>query len=299
MNEDVLWYVARVSGLMAWVLAYGALICGILIQSRSDDVSSPSRLWADDACRFFGFNCVLFAAIHGASIVMNPMFDVSPNALLTLSDGAAWLGTGLIVGVLSAWVLVVANLLRFVEARFASGPRLRTALTAVMLASSAVHGWLLGSDTQNLIVYVAVALAAVVALAAAGLAFSSRDDSLALYNETSSAMDAPIENQKATASQQHQQQRQQGPEQLKPAETHSDPGPSRAMVELKGLTFSTTIDEHEHRSSVHANGDQNGSQNSSSNGNGSSAEMGGAAEDFQVPEIEGARLIEDHGPDTM
>lgn len=176
MNEDLLWYAARVSGLMTWVLAYGSLICSLLVRSQPDEVSSPSRLWAEDACRFFGFTSVLFAAVHGASIVTSSMFDVAPESLVTLRGGQALLETGLLVGVLSAWALVVANGLRFLERRFARvAPLARTVLMVAVLIGGAYHGWSVGSDVRNYATYAVIAVATAMSLVAVGLAFAGND----------------------------------------------------------------------------------------------------------------------------
>ncbi|MGH1494182.1 MAG: hypothetical protein ACRBK7_33125 [Acidimicrobiales bacterium] len=177
MNEEVLWYAARVSGLMAWVLACGCLICGLLVRSQAEDDHSPSRLWADDACRFFGITSLLFAAGHAASIVLGTTFDVSAQELISLRSGGAWLEVGLITGVLCGWVLLVANVLRLFEDRLPSAAgTVTTVLTAAVVVGGVYHGWLEGSDVRNPVTMVVIGVAAVSIMAAASLALGSTGD---------------------------------------------------------------------------------------------------------------------------
>ncbi|MGI9595625.1 MAG: hypothetical protein ACR2QK_05675 [Acidimicrobiales bacterium] len=174
MSQEVLWYAARVSGLMTWVLACGALVAGLLLRSQGDDQPSPARLWLGDAHRFLGLASVSFLLVHGLAVVLGPVFDVSPIAAVLARDGSGWLPAGLAIGVLSGWLLVAVEGLRALDAHMPAVRRTITAVTATfVLLSGAAHAWSVGSDVRNRPAVALLAVAAVMVVAAAWLALGT------------------------------------------------------------------------------------------------------------------------------
>ncbi len=322
---------------MTWVLAYGSLICSLLVRSRPGDVSSPSRLWADDACRFFGFTSLLFGAVHCASVIMSSMFDIEPVGLLTLRDGQAWIETGLIVGTLSGWALVVANGLRFLETRLKAATTIRTVLMTLVLVGGAYHGWQIGSDVRNYVTYAVVAVAAVMALVAAGLAFgadedrsatSSHDDNPLLEaeadqspgNASSTGSNTPAATSTAAIAKKAGRERdpeafeRQGPPSSLPewamsastepeatatSDMPASGGLPRQLVELPELTLSRSIAGAEPGDGDDPSVEEAEPNNpEASNGSNPNGEPNEKTwEALPIPEIEGARLVTDHEPE--
>ncbi len=182
MSDEVLWYAARVSGLMTWILACCALIAGLLISSQRDDRASPSRVWAGDAYRFLGITSLAFLAAHVAAIVLNPIFDLSIAEALSGRDGQGWLASGVVIAAATGWLLLVVELLRNLERRAPRWFRPAIAIAALgVVVGGVVHAWSDGSDVRNPFAIVVVAIFIIAILAAASLAFGSPDEPQAIY----------------------------------------------------------------------------------------------------------------------
>ena len=173
MSDQILWYAARISGLMAWITACGALICALLLRSQRRRQPTAADEWVWDAYRFLGSATVAFVIVHGSAIVLDARFDVSPTVVFARSAGA-WVGPGLLLGVIGAWLLLATAALRFFADRLqrvVEGAIIATTLAVVV--AGAAHAWRLGSDVRSPFALVVLALVTLAVLLAATLSFGA------------------------------------------------------------------------------------------------------------------------------
>lgn len=178
VNDEILWYVSRVSGLMAWILAFGALTAGLLARS-GPAADTSAGLWASDTRTLLGRTAAVAVLVHWFSIGAAPSFAIDPVAGLTARQDGSWMAPAIVVGVFSAWALVVVEAARLVLRRLPEFVDL-VLLTgsALIVAGGAVHGWRLGSDTNNPYAMIVVVFCGLVLLGAAAIGLTrSSDDS--------------------------------------------------------------------------------------------------------------------------
>lgn len=167
MSEEVLWYVARVSGLMAWILAVGALTAGLLARSGAA-AGTNAGFWAKDTRNLLGRCSVLALAAHAGATAAAARFDLGVGAVLTGRQDQAWLIPAIVVGVVAAWGLALVEGVRLASRRLSPGGDLVLLLiSAAIVGGGAYHAWRIGSDTGNPIA-VAVVVLCVLLLAGAG-----------------------------------------------------------------------------------------------------------------------------------
>ncbi len=167
MSEQILWYAARISGLMTWFTACGALISALLLRSRRSGHPTPADLWVADARRFLGSATVCFLIVHGSAIVLDTGLDVSA-AVVFGRGGDGWVESGLLLGVIGGWLVLMMLGFRFFADRlppYVDGAMI--VANAAVVAVGAVHAWRSGSDVRGpmaLVVLAVVTLAVLVAL---------------------------------------------------------------------------------------------------------------------------------------
>lgn len=169
----MLWYAARVSGLMAWILAFGALAAGLLARSTPERETSAG-LWAADTRNLLGRLAVLAIVVHGVSITAAERFDLPATAVLIARDTDGWLAAGFVVGTICAWTMVAVELVRLVVRRLPVLTELLVlaAATAVVLGG-AYHGWQVGSDTRNPLTVAVVVVCGVLLIGAGAIGFTT------------------------------------------------------------------------------------------------------------------------------
>lgn len=68
MNEQIWWYAARSSGIVAWVLITASIIWGLSLSTRITG-QKPTPAWLLDLHRYLGGTSVVFTAIHLGGLV--------------------------------------------------------------------------------------------------------------------------------------------------------------------------------------------------------------------------------------
>jgi len=68
MNEQIWWYAARSSGIVAWVLITASIVWGLSLSTRITG-QKPTPAWLLDLHRYLGGSSVIFTAIHLGSLV--------------------------------------------------------------------------------------------------------------------------------------------------------------------------------------------------------------------------------------
>ncbi len=96
--SSLMWYVARGSGMVAFILLTGSVVLGILNSRRWFSDRWP-RLIVDAMHRYLTITFFTFTVIHVATILLDPFAHVSiQNALIPFSGGYRpfWLSLGVI-----------------------------------------------------------------------------------------------------------------------------------------------------------------------------------------------------------
>ncbi len=173
MSEEVLWYVARISGLMAWILGFAALAAGLLARSEPARGTSAGY-WVADTRNMLGRLSVVALLVHGAATAAADQFGLQLQSVLTGRSGGQWLVSAMVVGVVCGWAMVGVEFARLASRRL--GPISDAAFLVVAtaaVAGGAYHGWLVGSDTQNPLAITVVVLSGLLLLGAAAIGLTS------------------------------------------------------------------------------------------------------------------------------
>jgi predicted ferric reductase len=167
VNPQTWWYVARASGIVAFVLLVLSLIWGVLLTTR---ILRPHDrpAWLLDLHRWLGGLALTMVGLHLTAIVADTYVHFGAADLL-VPLASSWRPLPVALGILGLYLLVAIETTSFAMRRLP-----RRAWRAVHLTSYglvwlvSLHAGLAGSDTTN-VVYrsVAVALTAGAVLATA------------------------------------------------------------------------------------------------------------------------------------
>lgn len=165
MNPSIWWYVARASGIVAWLLLTASVVLGSLLSGRV--ATRPTRrAWQRDIHRWLAGLTVSAVAIHlGALVADSTVHFGLPD--LAVPFASSWRPGATALGVVAAWLLLAVHLTSLGMRRLP-----RRAWRAVHLSSyaafwaSALHGAFAGTDRAQPL-YRASAAVAVTAVVAA------------------------------------------------------------------------------------------------------------------------------------
>jgi len=150
MNEHLWWYVARASGLVAWVLVAAAILWGLSLSGRI--TRRPRPAWVLDLHRFLGLLAVVFTAVHLVGLVADSYAHFGP-AELFVPLASSWRPGPVTWGIVAFYLLVAIEvtslLMRRLPRRFWRGVHL-TSYALYVVAT--VHLFTAGTDAGNPIV---------------------------------------------------------------------------------------------------------------------------------------------------
>jgi predicted ferric reductase len=162
MSPHLWWYVARASGIVAWLMLTASVLWGVVLSTRAFP-ESRRPAWLLDLHRWLGGLTVCFVAIHLASLVADTYvhFGLSDVLVPLAADWRPW---AVALGVVAAWLLAAVELTSLAMKHLP-----RRAWRAVHLTSYAIfwlasiHAALAGTD-RSAILYQATATVAIVAV---------------------------------------------------------------------------------------------------------------------------------------
>jgi DMSO/TMAO reductase YedYZ heme-binding membrane subunit len=106
MSSQLWWYVARASGVVAWVGASGSVLLGLALTLRLTNAARPA--WMLDVHRFLAGMCVLFTGVHLAALVADSFVHFGVAELL-VPYASPWKSGPVAVGVVAFWLLVLVE----------------------------------------------------------------------------------------------------------------------------------------------------------------------------------------------
>ena len=132
-DTQVWWFVARSSGIVAWVLSALAVWWGMALSSRALGRRPPAP-WLLDVHRFIGGLTVVFVAVHLVALVLDPYVAFGPAELL-VPFASSWEPLAVAWGVVALYLLVAVEVTSLLRSRLPA--RL---WRAVHLSSYALYG---------------------------------------------------------------------------------------------------------------------------------------------------------------
>ena len=148
MNEHVWWYLARATGLVAWLLGIASVLWGMALSTRALG-AKPKAPWLLDLHRYLGGLTVLFVAAHLGALVADSYVEFGP-AELFVPMASAWKPGPVAYGIAATYLLVaveVTSLLRSrLPKRWWRGVHLASYLVALL---SSVHFLTAGTEAAN------------------------------------------------------------------------------------------------------------------------------------------------------
>ena len=142
------WYLARASGLTAWVLSLTGVIAGVALATRALG-ARPRPAWLLDLHRFVAGLTMVFLGVHiGALVADNYVHFGVVDVVLPVASG--WKPAPVAAGVVAMWLLAAVELTSLLMRRL---PRrlwrkIHLASYAVAVLST-VHGLSAGTDARN------------------------------------------------------------------------------------------------------------------------------------------------------
>ena len=165
MNPQIWWYLARASGIVAWLFLTTAVLWGIML---STDLFPKHRrpAWLLDLHRGLGALSLIAVAVHLAALVADSYVDFGVVHLL-VPFASEWKRWQVALGVVALWGLVVVEATSLAMKRLPRklwrGIHFTSYLTFVL---TSLHGTFAGTDATNMM-YVVTSVLATTALVAA------------------------------------------------------------------------------------------------------------------------------------
>lgn len=165
MSPQTAWYVARASGMVAWVMLVGSLVLGVLLATRVlKPVDRPAWLLAMH--RWLAGLAVVTTALHLVALVADSYLHFS-WAEIFVPGASSWRPLAVTLGVVSLYLLIAVQstswMMKRLPRRWWKGVHLTS---YVLVWSVSVHAGLAGTDVTNR-VYQAVALLLLIAAVSA------------------------------------------------------------------------------------------------------------------------------------
>lgn len=148
MNEQVWWFVARSSGIVAWALVTFSVCWGLMLSTKAAaKATQPAKIL--DLHRFFGGLAVVFTGIHLAGLVLDDFVHFGWVEIL-IPWKSEWQPTAVAWGVFAFYIMLAVEITSLLMKRL---PRNiwkhvhRTSLALYIFAT--YHGIQAGTDTGN------------------------------------------------------------------------------------------------------------------------------------------------------
>ena len=164
MNEQLWWYVARSSGIVAWALLAGSVVWGLALSTKITN-GRPKPNWLLDLHRFLGGLALVFTGIHLGSLVLDSYVDFGLTDLL-VPMASSWQPGAVAWGVAGLYLLLAVEITSLLRPRLPRKVWKWThMLSFPLFAVSTAHGLLAGTDATGGPLFVAM-------LAASALVFA-------------------------------------------------------------------------------------------------------------------------------
>lgn len=148
ISEQLWWYVARASGITAWVMTAGAVLWGMALSTRALG-KRPAAPWLTDLHRFLGALAVVFTAVHLVGLWADSYVEFGPTELF-VPFTSAWKPAEVALGVVAMYLLVAVEVTSLAMRRLPRRIWRRIHLSSYALyVLGTAHLLLAGTDAHN------------------------------------------------------------------------------------------------------------------------------------------------------
>lgn len=156
------WYVARASGIIAWVMLAAAVIWGVLFATRF--LGSRVRpAWTLDLHRWLGGLSVTFTGVHVAGLMLDDYVEFGAREIL-VPMASEWRPTAVAWGIVAAYLLIAVQATSLVMKRLPRRLWKWVHMTSFgMFFVASMHAGLAGTDVGNRL-YLATAMLVVMSV---------------------------------------------------------------------------------------------------------------------------------------
>ena len=169
-TDELLWYTARASGLVAWALLSAGVLWGLALSTKVLG-PRPRPSWMLDLHRFLGGTAVAFVGVHVGAILVDGYTSFGPvDVLVPLTS--AWNPIAVAWGIVAMYLLLAVELTSLVRRRLSKRTwHLVHLLSLPLVVISTVHLLTAGTDTGNPVLTGALLLTAAAIGALTGYRF--------------------------------------------------------------------------------------------------------------------------------
>jgi predicted ferric reductase len=173
VNPHLWWYVARASGMVAWILVTASVVWGLVLSTRL--TRRPKPAWFLDLHRFLGGLSVVFVGVHLAGLVADNYTHFGLASIL-VPLASSWHPVAVAWGVVGMYLLVAIEITSLLMRRLPRRLWRAVHFTSFgLFAFTTIHALTAGSDAGNVAVqWFALGSCAVVAFLTLVRILSSR-----------------------------------------------------------------------------------------------------------------------------
>lgn len=164
MNEQLWWYVARSSGIVAWALLAASVLWGLAITTKITN-GRPRPNWLLDLHRFLGGLALVFTGVHMGALVLDSYVEFGLADLL-VPMASAWQPGAVAWGIAGLYLLLAVEITSLLRSRLPRKVWKWThMLSFPLFAVSTAHGLLAGTDATGGPLFIAMLVASVAVFA--------------------------------------------------------------------------------------------------------------------------------------
>ncbi len=148
LNKNVWWYIARSSGLVAWILVSASVLWGLIYAGRLTRRVVPPA-WNLDVHRFLGGLSVSFVIIHVVGLSADKYVNFGLSQIF-IPFASTWRPGAVAWGITGLYLLIAVEATSLAMRRLPRKLwRKVHLLSFVLFVTSTVHAWQTGTDVRN------------------------------------------------------------------------------------------------------------------------------------------------------
>lgn len=149
------WHISRASGIVAWALAAAAILWGVALATRALGKRPPAP-WLLAVHRYIGALCIVFVAVHMASLALDPFVTFRLDDLF-VPMASTWKPLAVAWGIVAFYLLVAVEVTSLVRDRIPKALWRWVHLSSYALyVLATVHLLTSGTDRTNPVLLTAV-----------------------------------------------------------------------------------------------------------------------------------------------
>ena|SRR5215213_3404690 len=151
------WYVARSSGIVAWVLILATIVWGLLLATKVLG-RRPAPAWVLSLHRYLGALAVVFVGVHVGAILLDTYTDFGITDVLVPFTGS-WHPLAVAWGIVGMYLLAAIEITSLLRHRMSKrGWHAVHLLSYFLFATTTVHMLTAGTDAKSLLASTAAVL---------------------------------------------------------------------------------------------------------------------------------------------